>query len=139
MFRFRWYLDDETKRAASASKSYSKASAAGSSSASTWQSDFDRLRIGRALDEWVAQRQQQRQEVKLALQTDAMRARQKRVVCSLFHGGGLVVPVVKNVGYRPVPTTEAELKKTLRAICEAPAASRDKLMDPICELVHISS
>ena len=122
----RWYLDEETRRAASSAKGHSKTAAAAGS-----VSDADRQRIGRALDACAAQHQ-----LSLAPQTDAMRARQKRVVCSLLHGGGLVVPVVKNVGYRPVPSSEAELKKTLRAICEAPAASRDKLMDPLCELVR---
>ena len=42
--------------------------------------------------------------------TKAMKARDKKVNCKLFHGAGLVVPVDENdVGYREVPETPGEL------------------------------
>ena len=34
-----------------------------------------------------------------------IKSREKNVVSKTFHGAGLVVPVVNDVGYRPLPET----------------------------------
>ena len=48
----------------------------------------------------------------LDVKTKAMKARDKKVNCKLFHGAGLVVPVDDNdVGYREVPETPGQTNK----------------------------
>ena len=64
------------------------------------------------LEQWVAQRASASATFDVNEQTSGMRARQKRLVCPLLHTGGLVVPVVNDVGYRPVPVKVFPLQIT---------------------------
>uniref|UniRef100_A0A914UTT9 Aprataxin and PNK-like factor PBZ domain-containing protein n=1 Tax=Plectus sambesii TaxID=2011161 RepID=A0A914UTT9_9BILA len=48
--------------------------------------------------------------------TERTKARKKRVVAPTLHSVGIVVPVVDDVGYRPLSETNAVLKKTLDII-----------------------
>ena len=51
-----------------------------------------------------------------------------------FHGAGLVVPYDKKsqVGYREIPESNADLKKTLTKIVDAPdEEAKNKAFDPL--------
>lgn len=46
----------------------------------------------------------------LETSTSAIKARNKKVVCKTFHKAGIVVPVINEVGYRPLTMTDGELE-----------------------------
>ena len=46
----------------------------------------------------------------LETSTSAIKARNKKVVSKTFHKAGMVVPVVNEVGYRPLTMTDGEFK-----------------------------
>ncbi|KAM7443990.1 hypothetical protein ABFA07_007360 [Porites harrisoni] len=50
--------------------------------------------------------------------TSAIKARNKTVVSKTFHKAGIVVPVINEVGYRPLTMTDGELRKILKQITE---------------------
>ena len=46
----------------------------------------------------------------LETSTSAIKARNKKVVCKTFHKAEIVVPVINEVGYRPLTMTDGELE-----------------------------
>ncbi|XP_002738599.1 histone PARylation factor 1-like, partial [Saccoglossus kowalevskii] len=58
-------------------------------------------------------------DISLESRSKAMKARDKKVVAKTFHGAGIVVPVVDDVGYRPLPETDGSLKKILKKIVDS--------------------
>ena len=70
-----------------------------------------------------------------------MKARDKKKVCTPFHGAGLVVPYNKHteVGYREIPETTQSLKKIFNNIVETQKgtdeAGKNKALDALQELV----
>ncbi|XP_071951738.1 histone PARylation factor 1-like [Antedon mediterranea] len=56
----------------------------------------------------------------LDVKTPAMKARERLVVAKTFHGAGIIVNVDENdVGYRPIPETNASLKKIFKSIADS--------------------
>ncbi|KAG8186902.1 hypothetical protein JTE90_023788 [Oedothorax gibbosus] len=52
----------------------------------------------------------------LEIQSTKVKARSKKVVAKTFNGLGIVVPVKNNVGYRPLPDSDATIKSLLKRI-----------------------
>lgn len=52
----------------------------------------------------------------LNIQTNKIKRRQKLIVAKTFHGLGIVVPVKDDVGYRPLPDSDGEMKNILKKI-----------------------
>lgn len=71
------------------------------------------------------------------LKTPAIKKRNREVVAKTFHGAGIVVPVDKDdVGYRPLPDSEATLRKILRRVVEAKSEEeRLKHYDAVHEVI----
>ncbi|KAK7082687.1 hypothetical protein SK128_004583 [Halocaridina rubra] len=70
--------------------------------------------------------------------THHMKVRNKEVVSKTFHGAGIVVPIDRynDVGYRPLPDTEAQLKKILKRVVDAKTEEeRLKHYDDVHELI----
>ncbi|XP_070552790.1 histone PARylation factor 1-like [Ptychodera flava] len=70
--------------------------------------------------------------------TKSMKNRDKKVVTKTFHGAGIVVPVVNDVGYRPLPETDASLKKILKKIVDSTTDDeRTKNFDDLQEIITL--
>lgn len=87
------------------------------------------------LEKWAA-----KDKITLDLKTTEMKNREKKVVTKSFHRLGLVVPYDKKteVGYRPLPETDANLKKILQKIASSKSDSeRDKNFDGLQTLITL--
>ncbi|XP_042897118.1 histone PARylation factor 1 [Parasteatoda tepidariorum] len=60
----------------------------------------------------------------LDIQSQKIKARNKKIVSKTFHGLGIVVPVVNDIGYRPLPDSDATIKNILRRIASAEDESK---------------
>ncbi|MCL4134379.1 UNVERIFIED_CONTAM: hypothetical protein GTU68_023123 [Idotea baltica] len=71
-----------------------------------------------------------RKKYSLSETSARLKGRKKKVVAKGFHGAGIVVPLDKetDVGYREIPETNADLKRIMKKIDEAP--SEEKKQDP---------
>ncbi|XP_068203068.1 histone PARylation factor 1 [Palaemon carinicauda] len=69
--------------------------------------------------------------------TAEMRARNREVVAKTFHGAGIVVPVDQTgVGYRPLPDSDATLRKILQRVVDAETEEqRLKHYDDLHEII----
>ncbi|GFR57922.1 histone PARylation factor 1 [Elysia marginata] len=69
--------------------------------------------------------------------TKTMKERQKKVNCPTFHGAGMVVPVDDNeVGYRPVPETQKDLKAMLKQMVDGETeAKREQASEALQEII----
>nr|XP_027231137.1 histone PARylation factor 1-like [Penaeus vannamei] len=66
----------------------------------------------------------------------SVQERSKKVVSKCFHGAGIVVPVHNDVGYRPIPETNACLKKIFQKVVDAKSEEeRLKHFDAVQELM----
>lgn len=72
----------------------------------------------------------------LDVQTIKTKSRQKQVVAKTFHGLGIVVPVKNDIGYRPLPDSNATLKTILKKILSAKTeAQRIEFEETLDEIV----
>ncbi|XP_045125839.1 histone PARylation factor 1-like isoform X4 [Portunus trituberculatus] len=68
--------------------------------------------------------------------TKHMKKRNKKVVAKTFHGGGIVVPVENDVGYRELPETYGNLKKMLQKVVDSKTEDEQmKNFDAIQEII----
>ncbi|XP_042868277.1 histone PARylation factor 1-like [Penaeus japonicus] len=66
----------------------------------------------------------------------SVQARSKKVVSKCFHGAGIVVPVHNDVGYRPIPESNASLKKIFKKVVDAKSEEEKlKHFDAVQELM----
>ncbi|RUS74230.1 hypothetical protein EGW08_017998 [Elysia chlorotica] len=98
------------------------------------------LKIGKGGIEQLIQsieKEANKLNLSLAPVTKSMKERQKKVNCPTFHGAGMVVPVDANeVGYRPVPETQKDLKAMLKRIAEGETeAKREEASEALQEII----
>jgi len=79
----------------------------------------------------------------LNVNTSKSKDRQKKVVAKTFHGLGIVVPVKNDIGYRPLPDSNATIKKILKKIVtaetEAKRLEQEEDLDEIITNVHFAN
>ncbi|XP_015782073.1 histone PARylation factor 1 [Tetranychus urticae] len=77
----------------------------------------------------------------IPLVNNNMKERKKKVVAKTFHGAGIVVPFENDVGYRPLPENEQNLKKLLKKIADMPEEDRQrsKAYESLREIVNLTN
>ncbi|GAB1603204.1 histone PARylation factor 1-like [Argonauta hians] len=90
--------------------------------------------LQKQLTQWA-----EKHNISLELKTEAMKKRDKKVVCKSFHNAGIVVKLGKNdIGYRPIPETKAALKKMFKKIVESKSEEeRIENFEPLEELITL--
>ncbi|KFM60466.1 hypothetical protein X975_11695, partial [Stegodyphus mimosarum] len=79
----------------------------------------------------------------LEVKTAKTKARDKKVVTKSFHGLGIVVPFKNDIGYRPLPDSNATLKSVLKKIVDAESDTkrleREESLDELITNVHFAN
>ncbi|XP_035206058.1 histone PARylation factor 1-like isoform X2 [Stegodyphus dumicola] len=79
----------------------------------------------------------------LEVKTAKTKARDKKVVTKSFHGLGIVVPFKNDIGYRPLPDSNANLKSMLKKIVDAESDAkrleREESLDELITNVHFAN
>ncbi|CAK8686426.1 unnamed protein product [Clavelina lepadiformis] len=79
----------------------------------------------------------EKESFSLEVKSATVKDRLKKVVAKSFHGAGIVVPIVNDVGYRPLHHHDGDLKRLLKKIADAKNDDERMLaFDPIQEVVN---
>ncbi|XP_076316238.1 histone PARylation factor 1-like [Tachypleus tridentatus] len=92
------------------------------------------LEIQETLKKWA-----DKHHYSLETKTMNIKKRNRKIVTKTFHGAGIVVPVdSNNVGYRPLPETNSNLKNILARICDSKTdKERDRHLDDLHEIMTL--